>query len=83
MGGDSAWERYKKNLGATRPWDLINPKIHAVPVKVSGERLAICLECPELIKLTKQCKKCGCFMVAKTTLPEAECPIGKWGKKNA
>jgi hypothetical protein len=33
-----------------------------------------------LIKLTSQCKKCGCFMEAKTKLPNAECPIGKWDK---
>jgi predicted nucleic acid binding AN1-type Zn finger protein len=42
------------------------------------KRFAICQQCPELIKLTKQCKKCGCFMAAKTKLEKAVCPIGKW-----
>jgi hypothetical protein len=42
----------------------------------------MCKACPELIKLTTQCKKCGCFMDAKTELPHAECPLGKWGRVN-
>jgi hypothetical protein len=41
-------------------------------------RLKTCLSCPELIKTTKQCKKCGCFMTVKTKLEVAKCPIGKW-----
>jgi hypothetical protein len=27
------------------------------------------------------CKECGCIMKAKTTLSNAECPIGKWNKE--
>jgi hypothetical protein len=42
--------------------------------------MSICLGCPELIKATKQCKKCGCIMELKTKLPHAECPLQKWGK---
>jgi hypothetical protein len=38
----------------------------------------MCRACPELIKVTKQCKKCGCVMTAKTRLEAAKCPIGKW-----
>jgi hypothetical protein len=48
--------------------------------EVQQERLEICKACPELIKLTSQCKKCGCLMNLKTKLKEAACPIGKWGK---
>jgi hypothetical protein len=43
-------------------------------------RFDVCLTCEHLIHLTNQCKKCGCFMKAKTYIPSAECPVGKWGK---
>jgi len=74
----SKWEEYKKNLGETRPWDLVNPNTEWVSDEVAKQRYSICQGCPELIKLTKQCKKCGCFMAAKTKLQKATCPIGKW-----
>lgn len=76
----SPWQQWKKNLGETRPWDVVNPTIEHVPDEVQKARYDLCLACPELIKLTKQCKKCGCFMPLKTKLPAAECPIGKWSK---
>lgn len=72
------WQQYKKNLGDVRPWDLINPKTEYVESDVSDQRFEICKSCPELIKLTSQCKKCGCFMSAKTRLQNASCPLGKW-----
>jgi hypothetical protein len=72
------WQKYKQNLGDTRPWDLINPAAEWADEEVAKERYSICKACPELIKLTKQCKKCGCFMVAKTKLQGAVCPLGKW-----
>ena len=74
----SAWQKYKQNLGQTRPWDLANPNIERASEEKSNERYSICQSCPELIKLTKQCKKCGCFMKAKVTLEKATCPLGKW-----
>ena len=43
-------------------------------------RLDICKSCEHFTSLTTQCKKCGCFMKAKTRLPNAACPIEKWGK---
>lgn len=66
-----------------RPWDLFNKKIGRVTDRIAAERFAICLECPELIQLTKQCKKCGCMMEHKTKLPNAACPIGKWSQFDA
>lgn len=72
------WEEYKKNLGDTRPWDIINPNTEWADESLSKERYSICQSCPELIKLTKTCKKCGCFMAAKTKLQNATCPISKW-----
>lgn len=61
-----------------KPWDLLNPNVPRSSELLAEERFNICLSCPELIKLTKQCKKCGCFMAAKTKLEAAVCPIGKW-----
>lgn len=61
-----------------RPWDLFNSKKVKLTKELSDKRLEICLSCEHLIKLTKQCKKCGCFMELKTKLEEATCPIGKW-----
>jgi len=68
------------NNKKARPWDLFNKNIEKVNTDIANQRFEICKVCPELIKLTSQCKKCGCFMEAKTKLPHAECPIGKWDK---
>ncbi len=72
------WEQYKKNLGDTRPWDIVNPSVSKSSEEESSRRYDICKSCPELIKLTSQCKKCGCFMKLKTTIEAAQCPLGKW-----
>jgi hypothetical protein len=74
----SAWQQYKENLGDVRPWDMINPNTVMVSEEEAEKRMSICLGCPELIKLTKQCKKCGCFMALKTKIEAAKCPLGKW-----
>lgn len=52
--------------------------IKTVPQDMQKRRFDICLECPELIQLTAQCKKCGCLMKIKTALESAQCPLGKW-----
>lgn len=74
------WQIWKeKNSGdVVRPWDIINPKIEKLPKKEYQKRLDVCLGCDRLIKSTKQCKECGCFMNIKTQLPHASCPLGKW-----
>lgn len=69
---------YKKRLGDTRPWDLLNPHIPHADEQVAKDRMNVCLNCPELLGLTKQCKQCGCVMPAKVRLLEAVCPLGKW-----
>lgn len=63
---------------AVGPMDLINPNTKWASEEKSTLRFEICKSCPELIKLTKQCKKCGCLMHLKTKLEAATCPIGKW-----
>ena len=44
------------------------------------KRIDLCAKCPHLITKLNVCKKCGCFMPAKTRLTGARCPIGKWEK---
>lgn len=73
----SRWQLYKEKNGVT-PLDLLNPKTKTATEEEYSKRYSICLECPELVQLTKQCKKCGCFMTAKTKLEAAKCPLGKW-----
>jgi hypothetical protein len=73
----SKWQEYKEKNGVT-PLDMLNPNTKHAPEDLATTRLSICKVCPELIKLTTQCKKCGCFMAAKTKLEAAKCPIGKW-----
>lgn len=51
-----------------------------VEQSIQSKRLAICNSCPEYISSTSQCRRCGCFMSAKTRLKLSTCPIGKWGK---
>jgi hypothetical protein len=71
------WQQYIEKNGVT-PIDLINPYTKKVTDELQEKRYSICKSCPELIKLTKQCKKCGCFMELKTKLKAATCPMGKW-----
>lgn len=63
-----------------RPWDMLNKNMEKVMPIIKEQRLEICRVCPEFIKFTHQCKKCGCLMDAKTKLAAASCPLGKWGK---
>jgi len=73
----SKWEEYKNKLGTARPWDVLNPA-KLTDEKNADQRYAICESCPSFLKVTKQCKECGCFMALKTKIEEAICPLGKW-----
>ena len=74
----NAWKEYKKRLGDTRPWDVLNPNTPKANDETSNYRMSLCKKCPELINATKQCKQCGCIMTAKVKLETATCPLGKW-----
>lgn len=74
----SAWKEYKAKLGTTRPWDVLNPNTEFADDAEQSMRYSMCQDCPEFIKLTSQCKQCGCIMKVKTKLKYATCPIGKW-----
>ena len=73
--------------------DIENPHAHIVPPTKSGiaervkqgvsdwknnadNRMKICNTCPHYA--APRCKLCGCFMIAKTKIPQAKCPAGKW-----
>lgn len=73
------WQKYKEKLGNTRPWDVLNKNTEYVSEDLATQRYDICLSCPELVKVTKQCKQCGCVMFIKTKIAKAECPLKKWG----
>lgn len=76
MGYKNAWEEYKAKNNVT-PIDLLNRNNYIEKIE-SDKRMDICLGCEHLIKLTHQCKECGCLMNLKTKLKDANCPIGKW-----
>lgn len=61
-----------------RPWDMVDPRVGRVSEQVKQLRMDYCTGCEFFISLTQQCKKCGCHMPWKTSLPHAECPVGKW-----
>jgi hypothetical protein len=71
------WEKYKEKNGTT-PLSALNPANYTVSEEIENKRYSICKACPELINITKQCKKCGCFMNMKTKLEASKCPLGKW-----
>jgi hypothetical protein len=74
----SKWEEWKKAMGETRPWHMLDPQQYVEDPATADARMDICKACPFLTGITHQCKKCGCLMVAKTKLEYARCPIGKW-----
>jgi hypothetical protein len=45
--------------------------------EVQRTRISICNSC-EFLTMTRNCKKCGCFVDAKSRLAEQHCPIRKW-----
>ena len=75
----NAWEKYKAKNGVT-PMDLLRINSQKISAEDAEARYTICVTCPFFQKKTKQCLKCGCFMIMKTKLDLAKCPIGKWGE---
>jgi len=46
-------------------------------LEMSKNRMTICNSCEHLNGI-KACSICKCFMPAKTAIPFAACPVGKW-----
>ena len=78
MSEKSRWQAFKERNGGVTPFDMINPNMARADEDKAVSRFATCQECPSLIKLTNQCKECGCFMKLKVKLEGATCPLGKW-----
>ena len=86
MTQSSDWEKFKQDAQgyaediakSAKPWDFFNLNTEYASKEESARRLDICRTCPFVIKATLQCKKCKCFMKAKTTLAHATCPVGNW-----
>lgn len=80
MTEKTEWEKYQdeENARSVKPWDFLNPNTNYASEELAESRYEICKGCPELIKLTKTCKQCGCFMALKTKLQNATCPLNKW-----
>jgi hypothetical protein len=72
------YQEWKKSLGETRPWDVLNPNTERVSEEEAERRMSVCEQCPSLLKITNQCKECGCIMKLKTKLMKATCPLDKW-----
>ena len=76
----SKYEKWKETYNKSRIHDVLlalNSDNH-VREEISSKRMEICNVCPELIQITKQCKKCMCFMLIKTKVNSVYCPLGKW-----
>jgi len=71
----SKWKEYKERNGVTI-LDVFNRT--PASEEIAENRINICKGCPELLSMTHQCKKCGCFMSIKTKMQAAKCPLGKW-----
>jgi hypothetical protein len=71
-------EKGKSLPPPVRPWHMLKTSEPRATDEVAASRLSICRECPELIGLTNQCKKCGCVMNLKVKLAKAWCPLHKW-----
>jgi len=68
-----------KQQRQAKPWDLLDKKVGRVSESIEVERMEACNSCEFLA--VKICKRCGCFMPGKIKLPNAFCPIGKWGSQ--
>jgi len=76
----SSWEEFKKKY-KVNPLTLFDSSQPRTSPEDAEKRLQTCFGCENFLKVTRQCKKCWCFMPAKVTLADAECPIDKWSKK--
>lgn len=75
MSEKSAWQLYKEKTQnktqAVEQFRWVDPQIYS-------KRLLTCIGCPAFDKQNKTCAECGCQMVLKSRLPNADCPLGKW-----
>lgn len=77
--------RHEMPAWATQAWsvatavaDWVTSGAHGVLKDVLQARLAVCDRCPN--RDGHRCRKCGCFLRAKASLPGQDCPLGLWPK---
>lgn len=46
--------------------------------EIKEQRMNICRACDEYDASQVRCKKCGCFLLIKTTFSVDSCPLQKW-----
>lgn len=70
----------KSGISSTSPnrIEISNDLSYGEINRKAVDRMKICLQCEHFLKITKQCKKCGCFMPIKTRMPQQKCPVDKW-----
>jgi hypothetical protein len=71
-------EKYKDTDKNVTFFDIFNPNTEYISNQDKNARLSICHSCDRYIKLTSQCRECGCFMNIKTGMKNALCPLKKW-----
>lgn len=49
-----------------------------VEESIKQQRLEICSTCEHYSLKLNSCKKCGCYLPAKTAFAKTTCPVGKW-----
>ena len=54
------------------------PVNFVVDSDTSTSRHDTCKACERYSSITSICKECGCFMIVKTKIHGAVCPLGKW-----
>ncbi len=73
--------KISKNISKTitkATTNAIQAKTIITEKDLSSKRLEICEKCPSLIKSSRRCAECGCFVSAKTQFQFEECPLEKW-----
>jgi len=71
-----------KRLSSNDRWmhdmqDSLGQELSPKKLSASG-KLNICKECEHYSKNLSLCKICKCIMILKVSLPNQQCPIGKW-----
>ena len=49
-----------------------------VDESVRQQRLLVCQSCESFSNRLNSCRECGCYMPAKASFAQTECPQGKW-----
>jgi hypothetical protein len=73
----TVWGEFKKKHGINKPWHIAEA-FKIAEQTLADQRYAVCVQCPDFVQITKQCKRCGCFMPLKTKLENSKCPVEKW-----